>query len=110
MNFSVVPLRVASWLGLGFAALGFLFAVYLIVQQLEGNVVEPLVQQRAVTIPPALLLFALVASGLLFGIVGILLGAPLTVVLYVLVKRLYVREALHTDTPLPTERQEEHAD
>ena len=79
-------------------------------QQLEGNVVEPLVQQRAVTIPPALLLFALVASGLLFGIVGILLGAPLTVVLYVLVKRLYVREALHTDTPLPTERQEEHAD
>jgi undecaprenyl-phosphate 4-deoxy-4-formamido-L-arabinose transferase len=34
MNFSVLPLRVASWLGLGFAALGFLFAVYLIVQQL----------------------------------------------------------------------------
>jgi glycosyltransferase involved in cell wall biosynthesis len=34
MNFSVVPLRVASWLGLGFAALGFLIAVYLIVQQL----------------------------------------------------------------------------
>lgn len=33
MNFSVVPLRVASWLGLGFAALGFLFAVYLVVQQ-----------------------------------------------------------------------------
>jgi glycosyltransferase involved in cell wall biosynthesis len=34
MNFSVVPLRVASWLGLGFAALGFLFAIYLTVQQL----------------------------------------------------------------------------
>ena len=34
MNFSVVPLRVASWLGLGFAVFGFLFAVYLIVQQL----------------------------------------------------------------------------
>jgi len=34
MNFSVLPLRVASWLGLGFAALGFLFALYLVVQQL----------------------------------------------------------------------------
>jgi undecaprenyl-phosphate 4-deoxy-4-formamido-L-arabinose transferase len=34
MNFSVVPLRVASWMGLGFAALGFLYAVWLIVQQL----------------------------------------------------------------------------
>jgi len=34
MNFSVVPLRVASWLGLAFAAVGFLYAVWLIVQQL----------------------------------------------------------------------------
>jgi predicted PurR-regulated permease PerM len=77
--------------------------LYLIVQQIEGNVVEPLVQQRAVTIPPALLLFALVAAGLVFGISGIVLGAPLTVVLYTLVKQLYVREALGTETPLPTE-------
>lgn len=34
MNFSVVPLRLASWFGLTFAALGFLFALFLIVQQL----------------------------------------------------------------------------
>jgi polyisoprenyl-phosphate glycosyltransferase len=34
MNFSVLPLRLASWLGLGFAGLGFAFAVFLIVQQL----------------------------------------------------------------------------
>ena len=75
--------------------------LFLIVQQIEGNLLEPLVQQRAVDLPPALLLFALVAGGLLFGIVGIILAAPLTVVLYVLVKRLYVQEALHTETPLP---------
>lgn len=34
MNFSVLPLRLASWLGFAFAALGFMFAVFLIVQQL----------------------------------------------------------------------------
>jgi polyisoprenyl-phosphate glycosyltransferase len=34
MNFSVVPLRLAAWLGFGFAAAGFLFAMFLIVQQL----------------------------------------------------------------------------
>jgi predicted PurR-regulated permease PerM len=79
--------------------------LYLVVQQIEGNVIEPLVQQRAVTIPPLLLLFAVVAAGLSFGIAGIILGAPLTVVLYVLVKHLYVRETLHTATPLPTEEQ-----
>jgi undecaprenyl-phosphate 4-deoxy-4-formamido-L-arabinose transferase len=37
MNFSVLPLRLASWLGFGFAALGFLFAVFLIFQQLAFN-------------------------------------------------------------------------
>jgi undecaprenyl-phosphate 4-deoxy-4-formamido-L-arabinose transferase len=34
MNFSVVPLRLAAWLGLAFAALGFAFAGYLIFQKL----------------------------------------------------------------------------
>jgi predicted PurR-regulated permease PerM len=77
--------------------------LFLGIQQIEGNVLEPMVQQRAVDLPPALLLFAVVAGGLVFGITGVILAAPLTVVLYVLVKRLYVREALHTKTPLPGE-------
>jgi predicted PurR-regulated permease PerM len=77
--------------------------LFLAIQQFEGNVLEPLVQQRAVDLPPALLLFALVAGGLVFGVAGIILAAPLTVVLYVMVKRLYVQEALDTATPLPGE-------
>ncbi|MDQ4087162.1 MAG: AI-2E family transporter [Pseudomonadota bacterium] len=75
--------------------------LFLAIQQFEGNVLEPLVQQRAVDLPPALLLFALVAGGLVFGAAGIILAAPLTVVLFVMVKRLYVQEALNTPTPLP---------
>lgn len=77
--------------------------LYFVIQQIEGNVMEPLVQQRAVRLPPVLLLFALVSATLIFGIAGIILGAPLTVVLFVLVKRLYVREALDTPTLLPGE-------
>ena len=77
--------------------------LFFIVQQIEGNLLEPMVQQRAVDLPPVLLLFALAAGGLLFGTVGIILASPLTVVLYVMVKRLYVQEALHTPTPLPGE-------
>lgn len=34
MNFSVLPLRIASWLGLAFAALGFAAAGYLVFQKL----------------------------------------------------------------------------
>lgn len=77
--------------------------LYLIVQQLEGNVISPIIQHHAVELPPALLLFSLVAAGLVFGILGVLLAEPLTAVLFVLVKRLYVRETLHTATPIPGE-------
>ena len=77
--------------------------LYLGIQQLEGNVIEPLVQQRAVDLPPALLMFSIVAGGLLFGGIGILFAAPLLVVLFVMVKRLYVQEALSTATPMPGE-------
>ncbi len=77
--------------------------LYLGIQQLEGNVIEPLVQQRALNLPPALLLFAIVAAAVVFGPVGIIFAAPLTVVLFVLVKRLYVRDALGTETEIPGE-------
>jgi len=78
--------------------------LYLLVQQIEGNVITPIFQKRAVELPPALLLFALVAAGLVFGIVGVLFAEPLTVVLYVLVKRLYVRDALNTPTQIPGDK------
>lgn len=71
--------------------------LFVVIQQLEGNVVQPLVQKYAVDLPPALLLFSVVAGGYLFGIVGILFAAPLTVAAYVLVRRLYVVEALDTE-------------
>lgn len=77
--------------------------LYVVVQQLEGNVLQPVVQQYAVDLPAVLLLFALLGFGILFGALGIILAAPLTVVIYVLVKRLYVREVLGTPTPMPGE-------
>jgi predicted PurR-regulated permease PerM len=76
-------------------------ALFVIVQQIEGYVVTPLVQQKVATLPAAVTLFAIVAAGVLFGIAGVVLAAPLTVVVYVLIKQLYVREALHTATPVP---------
>ena len=63
----------------------------------------PLVQQQMVQIPPALLLFAVVAVGLILGFAGVLVAAPLTVVVYVLVKKLYIRELLGEETSVPGE-------
>lgn len=75
--------------------------LYFIVQQLEGNLMTPLIQQRAVNLPPALLIYAVLGFGFLFGLPGVILAAPLTVVIFVLVKRLYIRDYLQTATPIP---------
>ena len=76
-------------------------ALYVVVHHVEAYLIQPVIQQFAVEIPAVITLFALLTFGLLFGILGILLAAPLAVVSYVLVKRLYVIEALDTPTPIP---------
>jgi predicted PurR-regulated permease PerM len=68
--------------------------LYLAVQFLESYILSPLIQQRAVSIPPALLISAQVFLPILFGLPGLLLATPLTVLLLVLVRRLYVENVL----------------
>lgn len=77
--------------------------LYVVVHHVEAYLVQPVIQQYAVDIPAVITLFALLAFGLLFGFLGVLLAAPLAVVSYVLVKRLYVIETLDTPTPIPGE-------
>ena len=77
--------------------------LYLLVQQVQGNILQPLVQRYAVDVPPAVLLFAVAGAGVLFGFLGILLSAPLTVVAFVLVQRLYIQGALGKDIKVVTE-------
>lgn len=68
-------------------------AVLVIVQQIQGSLVMPLIESRMVDLPPALTIFALVAAGLLLGPLGVILATPLTVVAMVLVKSLYLAPA-----------------
>jgi len=63
---------------------------FLVVQQLEGNIVIPMVQRWAVHLPPVLTLLAVVVFGTLFGVEGVILGTPLMVVAVVLIRKLYV--------------------
>jgi predicted PurR-regulated permease PerM len=74
-----------------------------VIQQIEGNVIFPLVERRVVAVPPALALFAIVAGGVLFGTIGLIVGFPLGVVIFVLVKKLYVRETLGEPVRVPGE-------
>lgn len=76
------------------ASAAWTVALFLLIQQLQGNILLPMIQERAVNVPAAVLLFAILAAGSLFGLAGVILAAPLTVVVYVMVQRIYVRTLL----------------
>ena len=59
-----------------------------LVQQVQGNIVTPLVQSSMAELPPALTIFSLIAAGVLLGPMGVILAVPLTVVAQTLVKEL----------------------
>ena len=59
----------------------------------EGYFLTPLVQRRAVYLPPALTIFSQVLLGLLVGFIGLALATPLAAAALVAVKVLYLHEA-----------------
>jgi predicted PurR-regulated permease PerM len=78
----------------GMSTVLYVVALYIVIQQIEGNLILPIIERKMVSLAPALALFAVVAFGLLFGILGVIFATPLTVVAYVAVKKLYVEYAL----------------
>lgn len=80
--------------------------LYLLIQQIQGNILQPIIQKRSVDLSPAVLLFAVVAAGTLFGIIGVILSAPLTVIGFVLVQRLYIGEVLGREPKRPGRRRD----
>ena len=59
------------------------------IQQFEGNVLQPVVQRWAVSLPPALAVLSVVIFGLLFGILGAIFATPLMTIVMIFVERLY---------------------
>jgi predicted PurR-regulated permease PerM len=72
----------------------WVIALYLSVQFLESYLVTPLIQRRAADIPPALLLAAQLLFGAMYGLLGLLMAAPLTAAILVLVQQLWRGDVL----------------
>jgi predicted PurR-regulated permease PerM len=72
----------------------FILPAYILIQQVESNVITPSFVKSELNIPAGtILLFQLMAASL-FGFLGILLAVPLLAVLITLVKELYVYDCL----------------
>lgn len=91
-------------------ALLWAIVVMTLVQQIESNVITPLVVGRAVSIPAATGLFAIVAMAMLFGPLGVLFGFPLAIVIDIVVRRLYIRDALDKPVEILGEEAERSQD
>ncbi|WP_233542868.1 AI-2E family transporter [Kocuria tytonis] len=72
------------------AALGMLIVV-LFVQQIESNVLQPLVMGKAVALHPVAVFLAVASGSVLFGIVGALFSVPVLAVLNTIVRYLSSR-------------------
>lgn len=55
--------------------------LYLIIQQFENHLIYPLVVKKIVGVPPLLVIIALIAGGMLFGFLGIILAIPFATIL-----------------------------
>ncbi|MGB3680896.1 MAG: AI-2E family transporter [Rubrobacteraceae bacterium] len=82
---------------------------YLVIQAIESNLIQPLVMSRAVSLHPAIVVFALLIMGTLFGFVGLLLAVPLVAALHVLARELWISrmDRIGTD-PDPPPKEEAH--
>ena len=71
--------------------------LYIGIQQIEGFVLLPLLQRWAVHLPPAMSLIGIIAFGVLFGWIGVLLATPLMVATTVWVRDIYLESILEPE-------------
>ncbi|MGQ3890263.1 AI-2E family transporter [Legionella sp. CNM-1927-20] len=66
--------------------------LYLAIQTIESYLITPLIQQKSISLPPALIVFMQLIMSLLVGILGLALATPLLAVISVVVKQTYLNE------------------
>jgi predicted PurR-regulated permease PerM len=80
--------------------------LFLIIQEVEGNVIEPLVMHKAVQLDPWLVLVSLLIGGELLGLIGVILAVPVTAVLQVVTLEVIAPAIrLATNQPVATTQQ-----
>ncbi len=79
----------------------YVIILYIAVQTIESYFITPLIQRRAVRLPPALVITAQVLMAFAYGTLGLVVATPLTVVVVVLSQTIYIPRK---DAPAKQER------
>ena len=72
----------------------YVLLLYTGIHQAEAHLILPLIQQRAVSLPPVITIVTLVLLDRLFGFLGLFLAAPIAATVILLVRMIYVEDIL----------------
>lgn len=86
---AILGLLETPWKGLAVVIL------YIAIQQIESNILTPLVMKKQVSLLPALTLLSQASFAVLFGIFGLFLALPITVVAQVWLSEVLVKDILN---------------
>jgi predicted PurR-regulated permease PerM len=76
---------------------------YVGIQQVESNVLQPLLMKKGLELPPVLTIFTQGVLSLVFGFMGLLVAVPMLAAAIVPIKMLYVRDVVGDNVKLPGE-------
>jgi predicted PurR-regulated permease PerM len=81
----------------GFSTALIVLIIVVVVQQIEGNVLQPIIQGRGFNMHAAVVILAVTAGGSLAGITGAFLGVPVAALIAVVYR--YIRDELDERAP-----------
>ncbi|MGB3615629.1 MAG: AI-2E family transporter [Elainellaceae cyanobacterium] len=91
---SVIPPAIIALIDSPWKTLAVII-LYVVIQQVESNLLTPLVMRRQVALLPAFTLLAQVGFAAFFGFLGLFLALPLAIVGQVLIREIVVKDMLN---------------
>ncbi|HKH82441.1 MAG TPA: AI-2E family transporter [Gemmatimonadales bacterium] len=79
---------------------------YVVIQQVESNVLQPLLMKKGLELPPVLTIVTQGVLSLVFGFMGLLVAVPMLAAAIVPIKMLYVRDVVGDKVKLPGDQTE----
>jgi predicted PurR-regulated permease PerM len=83
---------------------------YVVIQQLESNLLHPLLMKKGLELPPVLTIFTQGVLATVFGFLGLLVAVPMLAAAIVPIKMLYVRDVVGDEVKLPGQGEEDGED
>jgi len=89
---AAIPAIFVAYTAGGMTTMLITAALYIVIQQLENNVIYPLVVKKMVGVPAMVSILALVIGGTLAGFIGVLISVPVAAVVMELINDLEERK------------------